>query len=90
MQWLNNSGEVCVHKQVLVPFRIGHYADRVLCDIVPMQAAYVILCCPWQFDRQVTHDGFTNKYSFVHGNRKITLALLTPQQVHEDQTRFQK
>ena len=36
------------------------------------------------------HDGFTNKYSFVLGNRKITLAPLTPHQVHEDQTRLQK
>jgi hypothetical protein len=45
---------------------------------------------PWQFDRQVKHDGFTNKYSFVLNQRLITLVPLTPQQVYEDQVRLQK
>jgi hypothetical protein len=45
---------------------------------------------PWQFDRQVKHDGFTNKYSFVLNQRSITLVPLTPQQVFEDQVRLQK
>ncbi|XP_071909750.1 uncharacterized protein [Coffea arabica] len=40
LQWLNNSGEVRVHKQVLVTFRIGRYEDDVMCDVVPMQAAH--------------------------------------------------
>ncbi|XP_071920645.1 uncharacterized protein [Coffea arabica] len=40
LQWLNNSGEVHVHKQVLVTFRIGRYEDDVMCDVVPMQAAH--------------------------------------------------
>ena len=35
-QWLNDSGEVMVTKQVLVSFSIGRYKDKVLCDIVPM------------------------------------------------------
>jgi hypothetical protein len=37
LQWLNDSGEIRVNKQVLVAFRIGKYEDEVLCDIVPMQ-----------------------------------------------------
>jgi hypothetical protein len=45
---------------------------------------------PWQFDRQVKHDGFTNKYSFVLNQRSITLVPLTLQQVYEDQVRLQK
>jgi hypothetical protein len=45
---------------------------------------------PWQFDRQVKHDGFTNKYYFVLNQRSITLVPLTPQQVYEDQLRLQK
>ena len=47
MQWLNNSGEVRVIKQVLVSFHIGHYEDEILCDVVPMQAAHIILGRPW-------------------------------------------
>src|SRR4051812_12973493 len=38
LQWLNDSGELRVSKQVLVSFRIGKYEDEVLCDVVPMQA----------------------------------------------------
>ncbi|PKI79456.1 hypothetical protein CRG98_000147 [Punica granatum] len=71
LQWLNDRGEIRMEKQVLVAFRIGKYEDEVL--------------RPWQFDRRVKHDGFTNKYSFVLNQRSITLVPLTPQQVYEDQ-----
>ena len=62
LQWLNDIGEVRVNKQVLVAFSIGKYEDEVLCDVVPMQAGHLLLGRPWQFDRKVQHDGFTNKY----------------------------
>ena len=89
LQWLNDSGEVRVNKQVLVAFSIGKYEDEFLCDVVPMQAGH-LLGKPWQFDRKVQHDGFTNKYSFVHNQRTVTLVPLTPSQVYEDQVRVQK
>jgi hypothetical protein len=42
LQWLNDSGEMRVTKQVLVAFWIGKYKD-VVCDVVPMQAGtYVV------------------------------------------------
>jgi hypothetical protein len=88
LQWLNDSGEIRVNKQVLVAFRIGKYEDEVMCDVVPMQAGHLLLGRPWQFDRQVKHDGFMNKYSFVLNQRLITLVPLTPQQVYEDQVRL--
>ena len=73
LQWLNNSREVCVLKQVLVSFCIGRYVDEILCNVVPMQAAYIILGHPWQFDKKVSWDGYTNKYSFSHCNKRIVL-----------------
>ena len=79
-----------MNKQVLVSFSIGKYEDEVLCDVVPMQAVHLLLGRPWQFDRKVKHDGFTNKYSFVHNQRIVTLIPLTPSQVYEDQVRLQK
>ncbi|XP_027155217.1 uncharacterized protein LOC113755410, partial [Coffea eugenioides] len=85
LQWLNDSGDVCVTKQVQVPFRIGKYEDVVLCDVVPMQACHILLGRPWQFDKGVTFDGITNKYSFKQGEKRIVLVPLTPIQVHEDQ-----
>ena len=36
LQWLNDSGEVNVQKQVLVSFSIGKYHDEVLYDVVPV------------------------------------------------------
>ena len=90
LQWLNDSGEVKVTKQALISFRIGRYEDEVLCDVVPMQAGHLLLGRPWQFDRQVKHDGYTNKYSVVHNQRTFTLVPMTPKQVHEDQVRLQK
>ena len=45
---------------------------------------------PWQFDRRVKYDGFTNTYLFVLNQRTITLVPLTLKEVHEDQVRLQK
>ncbi|KAJ9536652.1 hypothetical protein OSB04_un000201 [Centaurea solstitialis] len=90
LQWLNDSGEVRVSKQVLVSFRIGKYEDEVLCDVVPMQASHMLLGRPWQYDRHVKHDGFTNKYTFVHKDKPVTLVPMSPSQVFEDQVRLQK
>ena len=90
LQWLNDCGAIKVHKQVLVSFSIGRYCDEVLCDVVPMQAGHILLGRPWQFDRRVKHDGYTNKYSFVMNGKSVTLVPLTPQQVYEDEMRVKK
>ena len=90
LQWLNDSGEIRVNRQMLVSFRIGRYEDEVLCDMVPMHAGHLLLGRPWQFDRRVKHDGFPNKYSLVHNQRTVTLVPLTPKQVYEDQVSLQR
>jgi hypothetical protein len=61
LQWLNDSCEVRVTKQVLVVFRISQYVDEAMCDVVPMHTGHLLLGRPWQFDRWVKYDGFTNK-----------------------------
>ncbi|XP_062173559.1 uncharacterized protein LOC133879023 [Alnus glutinosa] len=88
LQWLNECGEVKVNKQVLVAFTIGRYSDEVLCDIVPMHAGHILLGRPWQYDRRVIHDGFTNRYNFVKDGKTFKLAPLTPKQVYEDQLKL--
>ena len=90
LQWLNESGEMRVMKQVLVPFSIGRYCDEVLCDVVPMQASHILLGRPWQFDRHTIHDGYTNRYTFTKDGRKVTLAPLLPHQVFEEQRQIKK
>ncbi|KAA3466189.1 Transposon Ty3-I Gag-Pol polyprotein [Gossypium australe] len=60
--------------------------DDVPCDVVTMYA--VLLGRPWQFDRKVVHDGYTNRYTFKHLGKNITLSPLTPRQVYEDQVKL--
>ena len=90
LQWLNESGEVKVNKQVLVSFAIGRYKDEVLCDVVPMHASHILLGRPWQYDRNARHDGSSNRYTFVKDGRNVTLVPLTPSQVYEDQLRIKR
>ena len=85
LHWLNDNGGVKVVQQVVVPFKIGIYEDKVLCDVVPMKAGHLLLGRPWQFDRKVSHNGFTNKYTFRHNHRDITLSPLSPKEIFKDQ-----
>ena len=61
-----------------------------MCDVVTIQAGHLLLGRSWKFDRKVKHGGFTNKYSFMHNQRTITLVPLTPSHVYEDHVRLQK
>ncbi|XP_031378486.1 uncharacterized protein LOC116193880 [Punica granatum] len=90
LQWLNESGELKVTKQVLIPFSIGKYHDEVLCYVVPMIASHLLLERPWQFDRRTTHDEYKNRYSFIKDGRSMTLASLPPHQVFEEQLQIKK
>ena len=85
LQWLNDSGEVKVTRQIVVAFTIGKYNDEVVCDvIIPMHAGHLLLGRPWQFDRHVMHDAYRNRYSFEHDGKKITLTPLSPKEVYLD------
>ena len=85
LQWLNNSGDIKVTRQALISFSIGRYHDEILCDVVLMHASHILLGHPWQYDRRVVHDGFTNKYSFVMNGKNIILTPLSHKKVYEDQ-----
>jgi len=85
LQWLSDSGEVKVTKQVVVPFFIRKYVDEVLCDVALMQTSHILLGRPWQYDRNVIHDGVKNRYTIVKDGKTITFIPLTPKQVYDDQ-----
>ncbi|KAF8106381.1 hypothetical protein N665_0141s0004 [Sinapis alba] len=78
MQWLNEEGEMKVNIQVTVSIIVGKYEDEVLCDVLPMEAGHILLGRPWQSDRRVIHDGFTNKHSFEFDGRKTVMVPMTP------------
>ncbi|XP_017620999.1 uncharacterized protein LOC108465190 [Gossypium arboreum] len=55
-----------------------------------MHVGHLLLGHPWQFDRRVVHEGYTNSYLFKHLGRNVTLAPLTPKQVYEDQLKMKQ
>ncbi|XP_049345418.1 uncharacterized protein LOC125809929 [Solanum verrucosum] len=73
-----------VLKQASILFSVGKYIEELVCDVVPMLACHLLLGRPWQFDRNVVHQGRSNKYTFVIEGKKYVLASLTPYQVSED------
>ncbi|XP_024009610.1 uncharacterized protein LOC112084607 [Eutrema salsugineum] len=86
----NVASQEMVNSQVMVPITFGGYEDEIQCDVLPMDAGQILLGRPWQSDRKVIHDGFTNKYSFVFKGRKTTLIPLTPQEVYQDQMQLKQ
>ena len=43
LQWLSEDEEVKMTQQVEMCLTIGRYNDRVLCDVVPMEATHILL-----------------------------------------------
>ena len=50
-----------------------------------MHASHILLGRPWQYDRHVIHDGFSNCYSFKMNGKPVNLLPMTPKEVYEDQ-----
>ena len=58
LAWLKKGDQVVVHKRALVPFSIGlKYMDVVWCDVLCMDGFHLLLGRPWQYDRDVNHNG---------------------------------
>jgi hypothetical protein len=47
---------------VRVDFEIGPYKDSIEYDVVPVMVCHLLLGRPWQFDRNVLHNGRTNTH----------------------------
>jgi len=58
---------------VNIAFSISKYMDEVDCDVVPTEASHLLLGRSWHYDRNVTHDSLSNKYSFLFKGQKVTL-----------------
>ena len=90
LQWLNDSAEAKVTKQVLISFSIGDYHAEVLCDVVPMLAGHILLGRPWQFDSRAHHDCYKNCYTVPFNGKIIVLKPLRPREAYEDQMRIEQ
>ncbi|GJU62753.1 reverse transcriptase domain-containing protein [Tanacetum coccineum] len=73
------------------PNQSTSYKDEVWCEVIPMDAAHILLGRPWQFDRKTKHDGFQNTYSFKKDGVNITLVPFDSRQTQaEDSNLFMK
>ena len=81
IQWLSDNWEMKVSYMVRVEFQNGPYKNTIECDVVPMIVCHLLLGRPWQYDRNVQHNGRANTYHLNWHGRDITLRPMTPQHI---------
>jgi hypothetical protein len=69
VSWLQKGHQVTITKQFMVEMNIGGYKDEILCDVIPMDICHTLLGIPWQFDRNLIHDGRKNTYTLEKNGR---------------------
>jgi hypothetical protein len=84
VSWLQKGHQVMVSRQCKVEFKIGGYKDEVLCDVIPMDVCHVLLGRPWQYDRNVIHDGRKNTYTLEKNGCKHMLLPIEDKGVKEE------
>jgi len=84
VSWLQKGHQVSVTKQCLVEFKIGGYNDKVLCDVIPMDVCHLLLGRPWQYDRNVVHDGRMNTYTLEKDGRTHRLLPIKDKKVRPE------
>ena len=57
----------------------------MICDVVPMEAGYLLLGRPRQYDRKIIYNVLTNEIILTHLGTKFMLHPQTPSRVAKDQ-----
>jgi hypothetical protein len=70
-----------ITNMVRVNFSIGNYTDTMECDVVPMTVCHLLLGRPWQYDRDVRHNGKANTHQLHCKGKDIILRPMTPQAI---------
>lgn len=83
VSWLNKGQQTIVEEQAWVEFQIGAYKDKLLFDIVNMDACHLLFGRPWQYDLKEKHDGLKNTYTIMKNGKVIELIPLTEPQQEE-------
>ncbi|KAK1680813.1 hypothetical protein QYE76_041661 [Lolium multiflorum] len=84
LEWLNSCGMLKITHKVRVPFAVDDYVDEIDCDVLPLEVCGLLLGRPWQYDRNVTHVGRANTYSFMHGGKQRTLKPMGDDHIKSD------
>lgn len=83
MSWLNKGQQVLVDEQSWVEFEIGEYKDKILCDVIPMDACHLLLGHPWKYDVQSQHDGKTNSFLITKNGRRYKMDTFPDESVNK-------
>ena len=83
VSWLKKGHQLLVYDQSEVEFQISKYTNKVLYDIMQMDACHILLGHPWQYDRKVLHDGESSYYKFKKDGIKNTLIPLKEHNIAE-------
>jgi hypothetical protein len=73
-----------VTKKCLIEFRTRGYRDEIMCGVIPMDVCHVLLGRPWQFDRNVIHDGIKNTYTLEKNGRTHMFLPIEEKKVKEE------
>ncbi|XP_059068745.1 uncharacterized protein LOC131859194 [Cryptomeria japonica] len=63
VSWLTKGQQTLVTYQTMVEFSLGDFKDKVLCDIVEMDAFHLLLGRPWKYDMDATYSCRKNTYT---------------------------
>jgi len=85
LHWLNEDEDIIGKHQLDIKLSIRKYKDKVLCDVIPMEACHILLGRLWKFDQKTSHNGNTNEMTLLHHAKKFVLHPLTRTQVTKDQ-----
>ncbi|RDX88821.1 hypothetical protein CR513_29529, partial [Mucuna pruriens] len=66
---------------------LGGYGDRVVYDVVPMEALHLLLGRHWPFGKKVIHDGITNRFTFIHLGQRVILKSLSPRELNKKESK---
>ncbi|XP_059064905.1 uncharacterized protein LOC131856955 [Cryptomeria japonica] len=76
VSWLSKEQQDLVSDQVWVDFQIVEYRDKILCDVVEMDACHLLLGRPWQYNLDSRHDGKKNVYKLTKDDVQYTMTPL--------------
>lgn len=72
--------ELQVRYAFSVTFSIGEdYTDTMWCNVVPMDSCDILLGRPWMYDKNGTNGMRDNTYTFMHGEKQVTLRPMKPE-----------
>jgi hypothetical protein len=86
VSWLQKEDQVTVTKQCFIEFKIGGYRDEISCDVIPMNVCHIFLGRPWQYEKNVVHDGRKNTYNLEKNGRKDMLLPIEDKKVKGEES----